>query len=209
MNFTEYLSDLPLLHHWGGEWRTGGFRAPQLRAISDVIRDAFPHPRILETGAGNTTLTFLHLEPERVVSIAPDEGLRDRIQAYCSEHGIPVDRLDFRVARSETELPLLAASDDRFDVAFIDGSHGWPSVFVDFCYMHAVVPQGGLLFIDDVQLYSVAELCRLLEQQPGYELVNDLGKVQVWQKQIKARFLPDHAQEPYIVERSTAVGSSR
>jgi hypothetical protein len=65
-----------------------------------------------------------------------------------------------------------------------------------------VVREGGFLFIDDVQLYSVAELCRLLAQQPGYEMVRDLGKVQVWEKQTGQRFLPGHAAEPYIVERS-------
>jgi hypothetical protein len=202
VDLAEYLSDLPLLHHWGGAWRTGGFKSPQLRAISEIIGGSFEHPRIVETGAGNTTITFLHVDPEQVVSIAPDAGLRDRIISYCDDHDIPVDRLDYRVGHSEVELPVLAASGEQFDVAFIDGSHGWPTVFVDFCYTNMLVHEGGLLFIDDVQLYSVAELCRLLEKQPGYELVRDLGKVQVWRKDTSQRLLPGHAAEPYIVERT-------
>jgi hypothetical protein len=202
VDLADYLSDLPLLHHWGGAWRTGGFKPPHLRTISEIISGSFDHPRIVETGAGNTTITFLHLDPERVVSIAPDAALRDRIIGYCDDHQIPVDRLDYRVEHSEVELPALAASGEQFDVAFIDGSHGWPSVFVDFCYSNMLLPMGGLLFIDDVQLYSVAELCRLLDKQPGYELVHDLGKVQVWRKDTGQRFLPGHAGEPYIVERT-------
>jgi precorrin-6B methylase 2 len=203
VDFATYLSDLPLLHHWGGAWRTGGFQAPQLQSIRQVIEERFDRPRIIETGAGNSTITFLHLDPRRVVSIAPDEALRDRITAYCATHHIPVEPLDYRVARSEVELPLLAATEERFDVAFIDGSHGWPAVFVDFCYVNMMVPKGGLIFIDDVQLYSVAELCRLLAQQPGYELAKDLGKIQVWCKDTDKRFLPGHAAEPYVVGKST------
>jgi predicted O-methyltransferase YrrM len=200
VDFNAYLTDIPLLHHWGGEWRRGGFDAGFLTAIHDTIAEHTRHPRIIETGAGNTTITFLHLDPARVVSIAPDEALRDRITAYCDEHGIPTGALDYRPRRSETELPLVAAEDETFDVAFIDGEHGWPTAFVDFCYMNMVVRRGGLIFVDDIQLHSVAELSRLLAEQPGYELVEEIGgKVQVWRKDLERRFLPGHSQQPYIM----------
>ena len=144
------------------------------------------------------------------MSIAPDEGLRDRITGYCDEHGVPTEPLDYRVARSEAELPLIAAQADRFDVAFIDGDHGWPTAFVDFCYLNMVTREGGLIFLDDIQLYSVAELSRLLAQQPGYELVGDIyGKVQIWRKATDKRFLPGHAQQPYIMEQSARSRADR
>ena len=65
MDFDAYLNDIPLLHHWGGEWRRGGFDARFLRAIGEAILAQGQHPRIIETGAGNSTITFLHLEPTR------------------------------------------------------------------------------------------------------------------------------------------------
>ena len=64
MDFDAYLSDLPLLHTWdlGKTWNTGGFRAWQLKRMHEVVTERFPGPvRILETGAGNSTITFLQL----------------------------------------------------------------------------------------------------------------------------------------------------
>ena len=84
----------------------------------------------------------------------------------------------------------------------MDGGHGWPTVLVDFCYMNLMMGRGSLFFIDDTQIYSVAELCRLLERQPGFELVHELGKLQVWGKQTDEPFLPEHSGEPYIIDRT-------
>lgn len=211
MDFESYLHDLPLLHTWdsGETWNTGGFDATQLRRVHEIVSGEFPDRsvRVLETGSGNSTITFLYLQLDRLVSIAPAADLRDRILAYCAEREIDASPLDFRVARSEVELPALAfpGGDDappRFDVTLIDGGHGWPTVFVDFCYCNYMMGAGGLLLLDDLQLYSVAELSRLLEQQPGFRFREQLGKLQVWEKEDDQPFLPVHAREPYIMEMS-------
>jgi hypothetical protein len=205
MNFGAYLDDLPLLHSWdGGEtWNTGGFRANHLRGIYDAVAQRFDQPRIIETGAGNSTLTFLHLPIKRLVTIAPDRGVFERIIRWCNSHGLDRTKLDYRMRRSEVELPKVAF-DERahFDVALIDGNHGWPTVFVDFCYLNVMLRSGSLILIDDLQIYSVAELSRLLHLQPGFDLVSEVGKLQFWEKQIDDRFLPGIRREPYIVKMS-------
>ena len=94
-------------------------------------------------------------------------------------------------------------------MALIDGGHGWPTVFVDFCYLNLMMRKGALLFLDDTQIYSVAELGRLLELQPGFEIVHDLGKLQVWVKQTGDPFLPEHSREPYILDKSKLARASR
>ena len=71
----------------------------------------------------------------------------------------------------------------RFDVALIDGGHGWPTVFVDFCYANMMMRSGSVLLLDDIQIYAVGELARLLEQQPGFTLKEEIGKLQVWEKE--------------------------
>lgn len=200
--FAQYLDDLPLLHTWDGEtWNTGGFRPMHLRRIHDLVRDRFEQPKIIETGAGNSTITFLQTDPQQVVSIAPAGGLRQRILDYCDAQGVPTDRLEFQVARSEVALPgvALAEPTPRFDVALIDGGHGWPTVFVDFCYMNMMLGAGGVLLLDDTQLHSIAELSRLLEMQAGFTLLDQWGKLQVWGKDTDETFLPEHNRQPYIV----------
>lgn len=217
MAFETYLGQLPLLHSWdGGEtWNTGGFSPAQLRRVHEIVTATFPDRpvRVIETGAGNSTLTFLHLDLEQLVTIAPSDTLRDRILAAAGERGIDTAPLSFRVARSEFELPRMVLGADRggwrppvdrpmFDVALIDGAHQWPNVFVDFCYLNLMLGAGGLLLVDDVNLHSVAELSRLLEQQPGFELRHDLEKLQVWEKTDDEPFLPDHSVQPYIMART-------
>ena len=112
MDFETYLNDLPLLHTWdlGKTWNTGGLQAWQLKRMHKIVSGRFPGPvRILETGAGNSTITFLHLAHlDRLVTIAPAADLRDRVLTYCDTNGINTAGLDFRLERSEIELPGIA-----------------------------------------------------------------------------------------------------
>jgi hypothetical protein len=106
--------------------------------------------------------------PARVVSIAPDGQLFDRICSYCTEHGISDAPLEKYVEGSQWALPRIAArSDPVFDFALVDGQHGWPMVFVDFYYVNYLVRPGGFIMLDDTQLYSVNELVKLLHEQAG------------------------------------------
>jgi len=220
VDFDAYLEDLPLLHTWdlGKTWNTGGFQPSQLRRIHEFVTERFPRPvRILETGAGNSTITFLQLKQlEQLVSIAPAADLRDRIVGYCDEHVIDTAAMDFRLERSEIELPAIAfgtgtaappETKATFDVVLIDGGHGWPTVFVDFCYANVMMRTGSLLLLDDLQIYSVAEVSRLLEMQPGFTLREELGKLQIWEKDDNQLFLPEHSREPYIIEQTRAAAS--
>lgn len=95
---------------------------------------------------------------KKLISIAPEAALRDRITDFCEINGINRAPLEFFVDRSETRLPLFLAERTKLDLALIDGCHGWPSVFVDFCYLNAMLKKDGLMIVDDVQLHSVGEL---------------------------------------------------
>jgi hypothetical protein len=94
--------------------------------------------------------------------------------------------------RSERALPLLALDEEaRCEVAFIDGNHGWPSVFVDFCYLNMMMERDAVLFLDDVQVYACAQLMLLLREQPEFERVSLVGKMATFRRRTNAQFLPD------------------
>jgi predicted O-methyltransferase YrrM len=57
---------------------------------------------------------------------------------------------------SERELPHLLAGSDRFDLAFVDGSHHFDAVFIDLFYLGRLLRPGAIVFLDDYQLPSVA-----------------------------------------------------
>jgi predicted O-methyltransferase YrrM len=213
MDFEAYLDRIPDLHSWddGKTWNSGGFGPLHLRAFREL---AFlcggQNAVILETGAGNSTLAFLYANPRKLLSIAPEGPLFERIVHFCSEHGIDTSPLDFHVERSEWVLPELARSDLQVDLALIDGGHGWPTVFVDFCYINAMLRNGGIVIVDDVQLHSIKELGRLLQKdKTRFVLVRDLGKSLAFKKLTDERFLPEWNAQPYIVEQSNRYSNSQ
>jgi predicted O-methyltransferase YrrM len=199
------LGEKVKLHFWEGEWQDGGLTDHMLRTLFELSGSVSDDQTgvILETGAGLSTLAFLASAPARVITIAPDPKLRDRIDAQIARFSLDGSRIDYYVDRSENVLPDLAKSDEPFvDVALIDGGHGMPTVFVDFCYINKILKQGGYLAIDDIQLHSVRQLYLLLKSQPGFHIVRDLGKLVVFQKTGNQRFLPEWNKQPFVVLNS-------
>lgn len=195
------LADLPRLHHWGGDPQVGGLNTTiGERLIAEVGR--FGSPRVIETGAGATTLLFCALGVTELTTIAPDAALQQRVIDEASRRAIATTALDFVCEPSEAALPRLAAAGHRVDVALIDGHHGWPNVFVDFCYFNMMLGAGATLLVDDVQLYSVAQLALLLVEEPTFELVAVDDKLATFRKVADAPSLPDWRHEPFI-ERLT------
>ena len=208
MSLEAYLQNIPLLHSWDGgrTWGSGGFTKEQLKLTIALIQETFSSPRIIETGAGNSTISFLFCNPSAVISICPDKIIFEKINSYCANHSIGTEQMRGIVGFSEWELPQIAegakATGQFFDFALIDGHHGWPNVFVDFCYINALTSQGSLIMIDDIQLHSVRELANFLIEQPGFSLVTDLGKALIFRKTTRETGIPEWIDQPYIVRRS-------
>lgn len=213
MDVKEYLANLPLLHTWdeGKTWNTGGFGPEHLLPMLEFFGKNSPaRPAILETGAGNSTLSFLLLRPGSLVSICPEQALFERIRKFATEHDLDLRPWTPHVDGSEWALPKLAdlsrGTGPTLDIALIDGCHNWPLVFVDFCYVHFLLRTGGYLILDDLQLHSVKELARLLAEGDEYVRVLDLGKTIVLQKRTTGRTMPEWNGEPYIVRKSDEYG---
>jgi hypothetical protein len=209
IEFERYLRAVPKLHTWDGgqTWNTGGFEREHLEALHDFLRKALPaSPAIVETGAGNSTICFLFLSPGRLVSVAPDAALFERIRAFCDANQIGTEALEAHVDYSEWLLPRMASQARQtgpiFDFALIDGCHNWPMVFVDFLYCNLMLKQGGYIMIDDVQLHSVKEMARMLSEQPGFELALDLRKSLVFRRTSGSADLGEWTDLPYIVRKS-------
>lgn len=64
--------------------------------------------------------------------------------------------IDFLPTASEIALPGFLAEGRRFDLAFVDGNHRFDGVFLDLIYLGRLVRPGGIVFVDDFQLRSVA-----------------------------------------------------
>jgi predicted O-methyltransferase YrrM len=212
MNITTLEADPPRLHHWGEEWSTGGLNGEQLRFLHEVASRQLgvPRPRIVETGAGNSTIVFLMAKAQRVLTFALEPELETRIRGYCETNGVDAQSLEFIVGRSELTLPLAAMNNvGHFDMALIDGGHGWPTVFIDFCFLNLMLRRGGVLLVDDIQLHSVREVARLTDEQPQFERIKNVGKLYAWRKITDDNFLPDFGGQPYVVRKNAELARGK
>lgn len=198
------IADRPRLHRTrDGSPKDGGLNPLMGERFIEAL-EPIDRPRIAETGTGVSTLIFLCLDPAVVISVSPAADVHERTREEATARGIDLAPARFVDNRSEAALPILALVEGvELDAAFIDGNHGWPAVFVDFCYLNRMLRPGGLLFIDDVQVYAVAQLvCLLRQQQPHYEFVRLDGKMATFRKGADLPYLPDWRMEPYITSNT-------
>jgi hypothetical protein len=202
----QLVADLPKLHFWSGEFSYGGFHASMILSIFYSVFENTPEaPVIVETGAGLSTLAFLAAQPSRLVTISvdPDGGLERRLREWAAAKEFDVQPLEYINDFSELRLPAIAMGGLRADVCMMDGGHGWPTVFVDFCYLNMCLKQGGYLIIDDLHLYSVSQLVMLLKHQPGWTIHHKLGqKTIILRKDYDQPLLPDFGTQPFIKQNS-------
>jgi predicted O-methyltransferase YrrM len=74
---------------------------------------------------------------------------------FLNEAGV-AQLVEFHPNPSEIILPRLLAEGRHFDLAFVDGNHRFDGVFLDLIYLGRLVRNGGIIFVDDYQLPSIA-----------------------------------------------------
>jgi hypothetical protein len=203
MDFASFASSPPRFHSWDGgkTWIDGGFSTYHLGAIYRFCRQRLPtNATILETGAGNSTVCFLFSEPGRLLSIAPDQELFDRITDYCETNRISMQPIEMYVEGSQWALPRLASGHEiKLDLAMIDGLHNYPMAMLDFFYINTMLKKGGFLMLDDIHVHSVAELFRTLSYQSDrFKLIDKWSKLGVFEKLSDEPELDEWHMQPYV-----------
>jgi hypothetical protein len=118
--------------------------------------------KTIETGAGCSTVVFA-LKGTNHTCIVPDRPLADRIIAFCEKNKISTSRLNFIIQPSEKALPLIEERD--FDLALIDGRHGFPQPFMDWYYVAELLKIGGYVIIDDLHVWVCETLVNFLVEE--------------------------------------------
>jgi predicted O-methyltransferase YrrM len=78
--------------------------------------------------------------------------------------------VEFHERPSEYVLPRLAEDGQTFDLAVVDGNHRFDGVFLDLVYLMRLVKPGGVVFLDDYQLPSVARAATFFVTNLGWRL---------------------------------------
>lgn len=211
IGFYEYLRDLPKLvsRDGGVTWNSGGLDARHLTALHELVCRFYPEGgEIIETGAGNSTISFLLSRPSTLTSTCSDQSTLDRIKSYCRTNEIPCGCFEHLSGRSEWVLGEIAHAGRQYDIALISENHGWPTVFVNFFHLYYMLKQGSFLILDDIQLHSVKELGRMLVSEPAkVALIQQIDKIAIFQKITDDRYFCDQGHQTYICDMSQRIAS--
>lgn len=163
--------------------------------------------RTLETGAGLSTALFAvkGCEHTCVVPFNEEIGL---ISGWADEAGVSMERVTFHCGPSDEVLPGLEPT--PLDLVLIDGGHGFPIPFIDWWYAGRRLRTGGVLVVDDTQLWTGRVLSRFLQEEPGWELLDRLPmRSAVFRRTAEeSPGLQEWNRQPFVARRSY-VGSVR
>ena len=88
---------------------------------------------------------------------------------FLEEAGL-ADLVEHHAEESQLVLPRFVSEGRSFDLAFVDGNHRFDGVFLDLVYLGRLVRAGGIVFVDDHQLPSVARAVSFCLTNLGWTL---------------------------------------
>ncbi len=188
------LSDRPAFHIQGSSCY--GLDDEVLRFIGSRIE---PGSCTLETGAGLSTI-LLAMKGCRHICITPVQDEEERIRAYCEAQAISLAGVSFLLDRSENVLPGL--KDLSLDLVLIDGGHGFPIPFVDWLYAGRWLKKGGLLMVDDTQLWTGRVLKQFLLAEPGWQYEGEwAARTAVFRRMQEGEMATEWCCQPFFRRR--------
>lgn len=198
----ELLADRPALH-LGADGAPVSFAVGD-RVLSFIDQHLTSGMPTAETGAGLSTIVFaMHGASHAAITNKQDET--ERIEAYCTPRGIDVSSVTFIVGNSADVLP--SAGLHRLEMVLIDGRHAFPSPFLDWYYLSRAMVVGGLLIVDDTQLWTAQVLRDFLLEEPGWALEADLSpRCSCFRLIAPIDHLAEWTDQPFVFRQSSATG---
>lgn len=198
MDLDALLASPPAFHeHLNGSLVNWGASS---RLLKYLDRSLTEDSVTVETGAGLSTIVFALNRCYHTV-IVPDHGLVDRIQQWCSQNHVPTDRLNFVVDVSQRVLPDWEPQSD-LDVCLIDGAHGFPLPFLDWFYMEQHLKPGGLVIVDDVQIWTGRVLYQFLSKEPNWRIDHAVRSEFFGARRAGVTTYSEWVDQPYVLRKS-------
>jgi len=92
-----------------------------------------------------------------------EKRVRRRWQIQLEDAGLD-GYVDVGESLSSYELARLAEAEERFGLIYVDGSHRFEDVFIDFYFARAILEPGGYLLFDDSSDSEVAKVIRFVQR---------------------------------------------
>lgn len=148
-----------------------------LRILTELFGGLQPAKTLeigLAFGASATLLLDLHRQAGHVgVCHHAIDPLQESLWGGCGllhleQQGLR-GGLDLHACDSSLALPRLLERGERFGLIYIDGSHRFDDVMVDFFFAHRLLEVGGVMVLDDYSDVRIAKVVRYLRRNHGSE----------------------------------------
>ena len=193
MNLQDLIDDPPLVHR-GGEvvW---GLAPVALNFIWETVE---PGWNTIETGLGISTATF-GLKETNHVCIVPSVDEVNRLKSYCAKKAISLGQMKFITEGSERVVHSIATTE--LDFVLIDGGHGFPTPFIDWFYLANRMRVGGLVMVDDTQLWTGHVLKQYLQSEAGWGCEKVFPRTAVF-RMVSPFAYSNWTDQPYVKRKS-------
>lgn len=141
-----------------------------LALLADVVTRG---ATTLETGAGASTVVFLAAGAVHT-AISPAAHEPERIRAWCQSHSVDTSGYTHLLGSSTGILPTLESA--PLDVVLVDGDHAFPTPSLDWYYATRHLRAGGVVILDDLQLWPCSIVADFLGDEEGWERIARTGR---------------------------------
>lgn len=194
----ELLNNSPLIHSNEDGTKTV-WRFNDLRVYEYIHNNVHASTNSLETGAGLSTILFAMAGCDHT-TICPCRDEPEAILAYLSEKSISATKLNFITDISENALPHLKGP--LLDFVLIDGRHGLPQPWIDFYYTARCLKVGGIMLVDDINLYSCHELTDYMRNSADWKLDHEFTSTLAFKKIADRDYMDEWCNQPYMLKRN-------
>ena len=158
------------------DWHGAGSMSPDvIDAMAGLLAEMAPMDLTLETGAGKTTLLFSHFSRRHLVlALDAGESVSSARDSVLLRDGV----VEFVEGPTQRTLPELKI-DRPLDAALLDGPHGYPFPDLEYFYVYPHIREGGLLFVDDTHIPTVARMFAILRADAMWDMVGVVGKLAI------------------------------
>jgi hypothetical protein len=129
----------------------------------------------VETGTGRTTLLLSHLSRDHTVFTKQDRGDGDSLDRVRASSLFKPEAVRFVEGPTQVTVPRHDFT-QRFDFAMLDGPHGFPFPFVEYCYIYPHIAPQGLLVVDDIQIKTIGVMLDILKKDAMWQFLEVVGQ---------------------------------
>jgi predicted O-methyltransferase YrrM len=148
----------------------------------------------LETGCGVSTAVLAILGCQHT-SVFLDAVEGRQLEAWADERSVSLDHVTLLPGGSDAVLPTLESP--PCDLVFIDGCHGYPFPEMDWFFGARHLRRGGILIVDDVQLWAPRQLANYLDADARWSRLAGTRKWSAWRRESDGGLSEEFYDQPF------------